>query len=56
METKNLLLILAIMFYIIFLWKIVIPYSFNFLGFVPSVLITLIFVGVPIAVLYKNNS
>lgn len=48
-------IIIAILFYIAIILKIVIPYSFNFLGFVPSVIITLLAVGLPIIYLHKQK-
>ena len=48
-------IIIAILFYIAIIFKVVIPYSFNFLGFVPSVIITLLTIGLPIIYLHKQK-
>lgn len=47
--------IIAVLSYLAVLFKVVIPYSFNFLGFVPSVIITLLTVGLPIIYLHRQK-
>lgn len=48
-------IIIAILFYIALMFKIVIPYLYIFLGFLPSVIITLIMIGLPIIYLHKQK-
>lgn len=55
MNMNTVYIIIAILFYIAIILKIVIPYSFNFWGFVPSVIITLLAVGLPIIYLHKQK-